>query len=132
MGRGAADTGRGWYRGWQVPTVGRYAFVGQRAPTNPAYSANNCWKYRFVRGSRMTPFPWLTVEDMVGPRVAAPPPERPHGRAAWCYWALGRLQGGDAGAARVWQSKTPTDQRSAATSFVAQNQNAPRRARSGN
>ncbi len=52
----------------------------------------------------MTPFPWLTVEDMVGPRVAAPPPERHHGRAAWCYWAPGRLQGGDVCAARVWQS----------------------------
>jgi len=81
--------------------------VGQRAPTKPAYNANNCWKYRFVRGSRMTPFPWLTVEDLVGPRVATPPPERHHGRAAWGYWTLGRFQEGDGCAARVWQMQVP-------------------------
>jgi len=55
----------------------------------------------------MTPFPWLIVEDLVGPRVATPPPERHHGRAAWGYWALGTLQDGDRRAARVWQMHAP-------------------------
>lgn len=55
----------------------------------------------------MTPFPWLIVVDLVGPRVATPPPERRHGRAAWGYWALGTLQSHDVCAARVWQMHKP-------------------------
>ena|GEM_PF-2617841 len=55
----------------------------------------------------MTLFPWLIVEELVGPRVATPPPERHHGRAAWGYWALGRLQSHDVCAARVWQMHVP-------------------------
>jgi len=65
----------------------------------------------------MTPFPWLIVEDLVGPRVAAPPPERRHGRAAWGYWALGTLQSHDVCAARVLQIHAPQRERAPEGAF---------------
>ncbi len=96
-----------------------------RAPTNPAYNANNCLKYRFAGRMRMAPF---QGEEVVGPGVAGSLGPLPS-RAAWAYWASARLHPGYGAAAGTWQqvkckrdrcvapipSSRSTDQRSVAT-----------------